>query len=411
MRKLKRLMGLLTVLSVCLGGCSYSVEINDKAYVLAIGFDEGSDNMLKVSFLFAYPTGGSGEESGGEKTKEKDIVTVEAPTLYSAMRLLDTFKSKEIDTAHTKLIVFSEKMARSKGIDSQITDLVNTRGFRPSIYLCVSQTAPDRLFESMEPKQDIFIEKYIEHLFSKVAKSGKSVVYLYNHYFGRSEGHKGYLLPLIGITDRFEAKKAKDSETDKKSDDFTANYTAKEIPIDGSGVPALSGYGVFTGKKMTHTLGLEESEIVRILGSELSYGQFCVLWPDENIYVNVLLRQPDPTEIMVSTGEKASIKVNIKLKGEFTGVGDTIRSELEYRAFMDYLEDAFTQKTRELLLRTQQQFETDVLGLGDYAKKTFLTNSQWESYDWKEKYKTADIEVYVNVDIDHYGELKKSSTF
>ncbi len=397
---------MLAVLSLCLGGCSYSVEINDKSYVLAIGFDEGSDDMLKVSFLFAYPTGGSGEESGGEKTKQKDIVTVEAPTLYSALRLLDTFKSKQIDTNHTKLIVFSEKIAKSKGIDLQVIDLVNTRSFRPSIYLCVSQTAPDKLFKSMEPKQEIFIEKYIEHLFSKVAKNGESFVYLYNHYFDRSEGYKGFLLPLIGMTDKDDAKNAVKNQADEKPDDFTVDYTAKEIPLEGGSVVALSGYAVFTGKKMTHTLGLDESEIVRIMGNELPYGQFCVLWPEKNRYVNVLLRQPDPTYIKVSTDEKPRIKIKITLKGEFTGAGDVIRTVREFQAFTDFLEKTFTKKTRELLLRTQNEFGADVLGLGDYAKKTFLTNSQWQSYNWEERYKTAELDVSVIVDIDDYGELK-----
>ncbi len=404
---MKKIAAILVMILV-LGGCSnMSAEINDKSYVIAVGVDEGVNSLYRITFMFAYPSGG-GEEAGGENVHEKDIVTVEAPSIYSAMRLLDTFKSKRIDTNHTKLVAFSQKTAEKHGIFSQMTDLVNTRGFRPSIYVCVSQEAPDKLFRSMEPKQDVYIEKFIEHLFSKVADSGTSRAYLYNNYFSAIADEGGYILPLVGITDKDQAKEAAEGYPYKKPDDFALNYTADEIPLYGDGSAALCGYAVFADNKMVGTLGLMERSIVEILEKNMFVGHFCVLVPGTNHYVNVDLRQITKPHFNVRVGEQPEIDVDIQLWGEYTGIDEAFHTREDYNNFVNYLNFAFSQKVKELLERTRSEFGVDVLGLGDRAKIKFLRYDEWKDYDWKNRFKNATFNVNVNVDMNDFGELRFS---
>lgn len=391
-----------------LSGCSnYSAEINDKAYIIAMGVAQGENGLLKVTFMFAYPSGNS-SESGGEKIDEKDIVTVEAPSIYSAMRLLDTFKSKRIDTNHTKLIAFSQEVAEKRGVFSFITDMVNTRGFRPSIYVCISQQDPDKLFKSMDPKQDSYIEKYIEHLFSKAADNGTSRAYLYNSYFSIISNDGSYVLPLVGVTDKKEVKEAAKDYPYKKPDDFALNYTADEIPLHGDSAAALSGYAVFVDNRMVGTLGLMESTIVKILEKNVFVGQFCVLVPETDHYANVDLRQISKPTITVDTGQVPTVNIDIKLWGEYTGINSNFKSQEDYDRFVNYLNTAFAQKVSELMERTRTEFGADILGFGDRSKLHFLRYQDWVAYDWKEKYKSAQFNVTVNVDMNDYGELEFS---
>ncbi len=393
--------------ALLLGGCGTVAEINDKAYVIAVGLDEGDNGLLKVTYMFAYPSGG-GEEAGGEKTDEKDMVTVEAPSLYSAMRLLDTFKSKRIDTNHTKLVAFSQKLAEKRGIFSYMADLVNTRGFRPSIYVCVSQQEPDELFKSMEPKQDVYIEKFIEHLFSKVASSGTSRAYLYNNYFSAMVDEGGYILPLVGVTDGDRAKTAAEGYPYKRPDDFALNYTAEEVPLYGKGSAALCGCAVFVGNKMVGTMGLMERSIVEILEKNMFFGQFCALVPGTGKYANVALSQNSRPVIKIKSGDVPEIDIDIELRGEYTGIDGAFHTREDYGNFVDYLNRTFSQKTEELLERTRTEFGADVLGLGDRAKINFLTYQDWRDYDWKSRYKNAVFKVRVNVDMNDFGELRFS---
>ncbi len=403
----RKLLAALLAASVLLSGCNMSTEVNDKAYVIAVGVDKGSNGLLKVTFMFAYPSGG-GDEAGGEKVDEKDIVTVEAPSIYSGMRLLDTFKSKRIDTNHTKLVAFSQELAEDRGVFSQLTDLVNTRGFRPSIYVCVTQESPSKLFNSMEPKQDVFIEKFIEHLFSKVAYNATSRAYLYNNYFSAVVEDGSYIMPLVGVTDKEKVKEAAEDYPYKKPDDFALNYTADEVPLHGDGSAALCGYGVFVDNKMVGTLGMMEGTIVKILEKNKNVGQFCVLYPDRDSYANVNLQLTNAPIVTVKTGDAPEIDIRIQLWGEFTGIGRTFRNSEDYESFVGYMSSAFERKTEELLERTRAEFGADILGFGDKAKANFLRYREWKDYNWKEKYKDARFSVHVEIDMNDYGELRFS---
>lgn len=387
-----------------LGGCGYYVEVNEKSYVIAIGMDKGKNDLLKVSFMFSEPSAGDGE-TGGEKKKEKDIVTLEAPTVYSAIRLLDTFRSKMIDVSHTKLIVFSQELAED-GIKNYVTDLVNNRSFRPSVYLSVSQGEAEEFFSSIEPKQDLYIEKYIDRLFGKVTNNDVNEAYLYYTYFNYVDGRGGNLLPLVGVSDKDRMEDAEKDYEYVRPDDFSANYTADEIPIDKKDAAILCGYAVFDEEKMVGTLGLMDSDLVRMMTKNLPNGEFSVYYPEKGQYVSINMHQVDKTAISIKTGDIPEIDIEIKLMGEYSGFDKGFKNKAEYERFSDYLSAVFTEKLNELLRRSQTEFRTDMFNLGDSAKKRFLTNPQWDAYNWNARYLAADINARVIVDIDDLGELR-----
>lgn len=405
-RRLKLLCAALIPL-LLLGGCSNYVEVNDKSFVIAMGVDKGKNELLRFSFLFTSPEAGGSEEGGGSKSKDKDLVTVEAPTVYSALRLLNTFKSKQIDVAHTKLIIFSRSLAE-KGIGSYVTDFVNTRGFRPNIYLCVAEDSAEDFFKSIDPKQEIFIERYIERLFSKVTNSSVNDAYLYYNYFSSIEGTGGSLLPLVGVSGKEAAEEAEDEFENVAPDDFSVNYIASQVPVDKKDAAVLCGYAVLKDEKMIGTLGLLESDLVRMLSKNMPSNEFSVYFPPKDKRVSVSLRQTSFPKIKVSTGASPEISIEIPIKGELSGIGSALKSRAEHEEFSAYLSEQLTNKLAELLRRSQTEFGADVFGLGNYGKKNFLTYSQWQLYNWKEKYKTAAIYPTVTVEINDYGELKSS---
>ncbi len=400
---MKRL-SLLLALTLLLGGCGYYVEVNEKSYVIALGVDKGKNDLIKVSFLFTSPDSGD-EDGGGEKKKEKDIVTLEAPTVYSAIRLLDTFRSKRIDLTHTKLIVFSRELAE-KGIEHYVTEFVNTRDFRPSVYLCVSEGKAEKFFHSIEPKQDLYIEKYIDRLFGKVTNNSVNEAYLYYDYFNSSPGWGGNILPLVGVAQKENMEAAETRFEYVIPDDFSANYTAREIPIDKEDAAVLCGYAVFDDKRMVGTLGLMESSLVRMLTKNLPNGQFSIYYPPNDSYYSVDLHQIYRSKINVTVGNPDIIDIRVRIMGEFTGVDSAFKSEEDYDKFLRYLDETFSAKMKALFDRTQKEFRSDVFNLGDYAKRSFLTIDDWKAYDWESRYTSAVIRPHVIVQINDYGELR-----
>lgn len=410
-------LSLIVCTALILCSCSDYVEVNDKSFVIAMGMDEGENGMLKVSFLFTSPQVNSGEGGGGEKPNEKDIVTLEAPTIYSAMRIMNTFKSKITDISHLKLIVFSEKIAK-KGIEDYITDFVNSRSFRPNVYLCVCRGKAESFFKAMNPKQDVFIEKYIERLMGKFVSDDVNEAYLYYTYFNLCSDTGGGLLPLVGVAGEENEEKSENNKTDEStvsayafsspSDDFSANYTAEEIPLNAKGKAAVGGYAVFGRDKMISTLGLAESELARLITFNYPSGDFSVYYPDKKKYISIHLYQTQKPKISVVAKDEAQIKIDVRLWCEITGVSSAFTKQRDYENFSVYLNNAMTRRLKELLKRTQTEFSADVFHFGNKAKLGFLTNARWERYDWDEKYKSAKISCNVVVELNDYGEIRQS---
>ncbi len=388
-----------------LGGCGYYVEVNEKSFVIALGIDEGDNGLLKVSVLFTSPDAAAGEDGGGEKKDGKDIVTVEAPTVYSALRLINTYRSKRIDISHTELIIFSQKTAK-KGIKGYVGDFVNTRGFRPSIYLCVAQSGAEKFLKSIDPKQDLYIEKYIRRLFGKAANSDVNEAYLYNNYFISRGGECGTVLPLVGVSDEAGEEGAEELFAYAALDDLSVNYTAEELPIDKKDAAVLCGYAVFDNDKMVGTLGITESDLVKMVMKNFPYGEMSLYYPEKDDYVSLTLSQAVEPVFGISTGGQTEISVRVELLGEYSGVGGIFDSEDDCERFSEYLNGCLSKRLNELFARTRDEFGSDIMNIGERAKRNFLTYEQWKSYNWKEKYKTAVINAAVNVKILDFGELK-----
>ena len=141
---MKKLIASLLVTCIILSGCGYGTDVENQAFVVAVGIDKGDSFPLKVTFVFANPGGGGGSGGGGggggeEKSSsspKSDVVTIEAPTVFSAIRKLDAIKSKTLNMSHVKIVIFSDTIAQ-EGVKKYLSGFASSRDFRPNTYVCV----------------------------------------------------------------------------------------------------------------------------------------------------------------------------------------------------------------------------------------------------------------------------------
>ena len=132
---------------------------------MAVGIDKGDTFPVKATFVIADPSGGSDEKPASPKP---DILSVEAPTVFSAIRKIDSIKSKTINMSHVKVVVFSDSIAKD-GVGEFLSGFASSRDFRPNTYVCVSQGDAEKYLREVKPAQETFIEKYFDNIMHKVA--------------------------------------------------------------------------------------------------------------------------------------------------------------------------------------------------------------------------------------------------
>ena len=136
-----------------------SLSMDNLAYVLVIGIDKGTDNNLEVSFQFS--TTSKSTESGSTEKTPSVMDTVTAPSLSTAVNLMDSYMGKELNMSHCKVIIFSEELAE-EGISEEIYTLINDTQIRPSANIVVSKCDAKFYMEQTSPELENLISKYYE---------------------------------------------------------------------------------------------------------------------------------------------------------------------------------------------------------------------------------------------------------
>lgn len=156
-----------------------SLNLDNLAYVVALGIDVGSNGNFKFTFQFIPRRGSSGSDSGSEESEPSIINTVEAPSINTAVNLLNGYIARKLNLSHCKVIVFSEAVA-IQGIEEEIYSLTNDSQVRPSANIIVCKNTAQKYIEDSNPILENLITKYYEIF----PNSTKYTGYVYNATLG-----------------------------------------------------------------------------------------------------------------------------------------------------------------------------------------------------------------------------------
>lgn len=155
-----------------------SLNIDNLAYVTALGIDLGDTEKFKISFQFTKGSSGSESGSSGE-TSPLIINSVEASSIDKAINLMNSYMARELNLSHCKVIIFSEEVA-ANGISNEIYTLTNDSEIRPSANIIVSKNKAKDYIENATPVLENLVTKYYEIF----PNSNKYTGYVYNVSLG-----------------------------------------------------------------------------------------------------------------------------------------------------------------------------------------------------------------------------------
>jgi len=392
-------LSILFIFLLLLGGCGYGTDVENQAFVVAVGIDKGKSFPVKATFVFANPGGGSSGGGGGGEEKpsspKPDTVTVEAPTVFSALRKIDSIKSKTLNMSHIKIVVFSDSIAK-EGIRDYLSGFASSRDFRPNTYVCVSQGDAEKYLKEVKPSQETFIEKYYDNIMSKVAHDKVNEAYLYYLYFNVMEDFSGSLVPLVGINkNKIDEPSADVSDM---YDDFSYEALAGEIVRDAENPTEVLGCAVFKNDKMIDTLGSFKTDLARIICDEYYPRNYSIAYPSKNDFVTIRLIQKRSPVIdgSVKNG-KAHIKVEVPVSIEYVDAGKIENDTKKSAEFCAFLEETLNKEAKELVKKAQLSYDADILGLGEAIKHHFADVRAWKKFDWEKKFSDAQIDISFKV--------------
>lgn len=415
--KSKLIFFLLSICFLCtiMTGCYDRRELDDMAYPIALGLDKGDDNYLKMTLQLAVPTAIGGGEGGGAGGAESiSLTTVETPTIYSGLNMINTYVSKQINLSHTKVIVFSEELAR-EGLEKYISAFIRGREFRPNAFFLVARgngSAAENYIRSVKPELEANPAKYYELVLRAFRYTGFTADAQIVNYHHRMHGlgiEPVAVLAGVGSFDSSDEIDVEESTFREKGREypFEGDFMAGDMPKTGEVKSETMGLAVFNGAKMVGILDGEETTSYLMVSGK--YGYSYISLPDpgaKDMFVLLNVKQSrHPKKKVKMVGGKPSISVYVRLEADILNIQSDINYESPNKVGIleKAAEELFKTRIQVFLEKTAKEFNSDICGFGMIMKSKFLTWREWENFNWEERYKDSTFDVSVDLKVRRPG--------
>ena len=399
-------IAIIVLVLVCFASCKDAQEPETLGYVVAIGIDmpKGEEKGYNITLQFANPdkiSGGSNESGGKGGEESIENISVLAPDIYPAINIANHIISKKFVLSHTKLVVFSDEIAKM-GVSEFLETINRSVEIRPNIYFAVSKGTAKEFLEAVNPKTEVNPVRYYTMIFENDYSGFIPQDMSRDFFLYFNNGEKGAVMPICAAVKNDEKEEYEKTGYQYKVGD----YTAGEIKT-GSSEIQVAGMAVFAGDKKIAEIGDIKTEIFNILTGEYQSSYVSYRFKEE-IPVTVMQMQKKRPKISVDTSMGIpKIKVMLYLESEITQgmTNGSIENELD--AFSMVAAEEIRRQAMEFLTETKT-LGTDIIGFGSYAKRNFKTIGDFEAYNWKDRYKNAQIDVKVEFSVRRTGLVVRS---
>ena len=400
---MKRNVFCLIVLLFCclflLAGCNNSDGVESKAYVIAIGLDNGQTNRLKLSLQFAILSGNSKSSgtssSSGSDSEPSTVISVECASIDSGINLINSYISKKINLSHCKVIIFSEELAQS-GISDYVYNLASNIEIRPQCHILISRCDASDFLEQSSPIFESNPANYYERIFSSSEYSGYvENTYFYNFYNNILSTTSEATAILCGIN----TNKTHDTSS-KIETSLDGSYKADESPIKSKNNAEIIGTAVFRKDKLVGELDNIETMCHQIVTNELKNTIITIPSPyqyDANISIFLSLNKNTKNKVSFVNGFPF-IECTVNVMGDVLSMEPSIDlNDTDTISLLDsYVNTYLENSLSDFLYKTSLEFKADINDFGKYALITSATWSDWTNSDWLNNYQNACFKISVN---------------
>lgn len=344
----------LAVALICpmlLSGCG--TEIDDTAYVVAIGVDKAEEGY---NFTFAIGDPGSINGGGGEGEKGDSNTLIlkesQGDNIFTAGDAVGAAIGQRINFSHGELIVFSEAVA-SDGVEILLDAITRNLDQRPKLVPVVSSGEAREVVSAIKPEFEGNPEKYLKKIFESEISPVSANVDNRKLLSRIKNPDAGVIIPRVAKAD---------------------------------GGIATDSVAVFKGGRLVSVAeDVYPCRLIQGTPGSISY--------DVANYGTLLLTNRSKPKISVKCGDTVDVDVNICLTATLQAMSDSTGQEHLIKTVSAELEN----RVQNLLLRSAAEWGVDMFAFERYAKSNFLTLQKWQNYNWQEKYKTARFNVGIDI--------------
>ena len=379
MDKIKKIITLL-LLPLLLTGCWDKIEIEDRAFISAVGLDIykgdeiASDNKPSERELFVntyvFPNLNSiGKNASGPKSF---ILSSVGESSFETSRQLSTRSDKKMFFKHMKTVIIGEELAKNSDyLKEQLDALERHTQIGRKLNLMIAQgTAKEIINTEVELGGDI--GTYLSELVSKTPDTARYNMLTF-----------GALLESLHTS---------------------GNALIPRVVPKGDTVK-VAGSGVIKDFKLIGWLGELENRDVMFVKDEFTSDVITVRVKD--IPIPYLITYSSTSKEVKVEDEKIKFIISIEMEGDILQYKLGEESDVLEEKFFNSVENSVKQQLEREISSTinkiQKEFKVDILGVGDYLSKR--KPKLWKNFkdNWEEIFPTVEMIVKVDPKVRRVG--------
>jgi len=412
----KRFMMIFFVLILfSLSACYDAHEPADVSFVSFIGIDKGASDKYRVTVKLYNmrqnkDSGTLGGGAGDNNKTDNDTITVDAPSFYAGVNLLNTSIPHELNFTHTVVIVISKELAESGLVGEFLAPLIRYRELRRTTDIIVVDGSPQTFIEKIGDYLGEDAAGVFENLLYEADDTGFFPHITLNDFYNALKSTYYQPIAAYGAINDFNSF-AREGQKWGGEFKIPGKLYAGQIPrIGGNGIELL-GSAVFDDDRMVGELDGHETRMLLLLNGNYRKGIFTVqdpIKPDLIIPINLRLTEKPRIKIYLN-GDKINIYVTVKTEGDIYAIQSHINYEDPKMIGMveDAAREQLVQGLRDVVAKCQSM-NSDVFGFGKHALNKFATIEALESFDWNGRFNEADIKITAEFKIRKTGGIINS---
>lgn len=385
--KIIYIIGFIIFAGILLNGYLHEQDIDDLAYIIALGIDKGENKKILLSIQVSIPSeNGSSESSNSSsdssssssKSESGDslLQSIECNSITSGIDELNNIISKRLNLTHCKFIVFSDELT-SDGISSYVNTLENNLELRANSNVIVSKGKAEDFLDSSNPIFENSTEKYYEIITSTSRTTGYSINTTLNDIYTSFDDSFREPCCILGYTEEDEDEKSR---------------------------IVINGIAVFKNDKLVGTLDSNETLPYLLITNNLKESIISVPSPfDENEFIDIHISDFSKTKTKINLNNFNSPHIITSVNLDAIILSNNSNFSTSSLDDVKKIQDSISKYLSDSIIhfydKTSKEYKSDIAGVGKHAVKKFLTINDWMNYDWLSRYESSTYEANINVNV------------
>jgi spore germination protein KC len=381
-------------------GCWDKKEIEDLAFLGALGLDREDNGDIIISALIVKPFAISGpvEGSGGASSSEKPFWLAHSTgrTVLEAMCNFATFTPRTLFSAHNRFIVFGEESARA-GIADMLDFFERNRESRTTAHLLIIKGM----------KASNFLKSEFE-LVPLPPEGGLGVI----------QNAKNRLSTAVDVNINDFLIALEEEGIEPVAACFKV-IPKKPVPLEGElkreeiiQSPLLEGAAAFKGDNLVGWLSPTETRGLQWIRGKIKKTTLVVENPDDPSSLLGIEVSGSRSKVIPSvSGGKPQIDIKVELKGNIDdaqgyfnpGKDLTVINKIEKK-----MARVVEKEIKAVLQRCQQELNTDVFGFGATINRAFPQEWKRLKEQWETEFPELEVSLDVKAHVQYSGLINKS---